>query len=191
MSWLIASNVGLFAAVAALGLVVLSLARQIGVLHERTAPAGASLGNIRAAQPSDPLRLAVTTLEGNSGPLGDFAAGRALAILFIGPDCPICKAIVPRFEPAIRPLDLLACYAGDNEPNEAQRRYAQQHTLDAARYFVGPELAMALGVMQTPTLVVIDTEGRVVAHEPLRGPGHLQSTAAKLNRAQRSDSRQR
>ncbi len=187
MNWLIASHVGLFAAVVALGVVVLSLARQIGVLHERTAPAGATLGNIRRSQPSDPHSLAVTNLVGSTRPLGDIAAGRALAILFIGPDCPVCKAIVPRFEPELRHLDLLPCYVGGSEPLDTQRRYAEQHALEPEFFFVGIDLAMALQVMQTPTLVVIDSGGQVASRKILRGPAHLQSTTARLRRAQRPD----
>ena len=187
MSWLVASHIGLFAVVAALGFVVLSLARQIGVLHERTAPAGATLRNLRASQPSDPNGTAVTDLSGRTRPLGEFARGRALAVLFIGPDCPICKAIVPRFEPALENLGLLTCYAGGNEPKAAQERYAEQYGLEPARYFIGADLAMALQVLQTPTLVVIDSQGRVVLRDVLRGPGHLQSAAAKLARARRPD----
>ncbi len=187
MGWLIASNIGLFAAVAALAFVVLSLARQIGVLHERTAPAGAALDKLRRSQPADPHNLAVTDLYGKTRPFGEFAAGRALAILFVGPGCPVCKAIVPRFETALRHLDLLPCYAGGSEPLDAQRGYAEAYALPAERYLVGTDLAMALQVMQTPTLVVIDSDGKVVLKETLRGPAHLQSTATKLNRARQPD----
>ena len=40
MTWLLVSNLLLLAVLGALALVVLSLARQIGILHERTAPLG-------------------------------------------------------------------------------------------------------------------------------------------------------
>ena len=182
MNWLIASNIGLLAAVLALGAVVLSLARQIGVLHERTAPAGVVPPKDQRPQFLDPGTLTLTKVTGASTGLADFAAGCSLAILFIGPDCPICKALLPVFENALEHLDLLTCYAGGNEPVDVQARYAEENALDPERYFVGLELAAALQVMLTPTLVVMDSTGKVVLSETLRGPRHLRTVAAGLNR---------
>ena len=187
MNWLIASNLGLLAAVLALGAVVLSLARQVGVLHERTAPAGVAPQKLRQGQSLDPSALIVTSFTGASTSLADFAQGRGLAILFIGSDCPVCKALLPMFEPALAHLDLLTCYAGGNEPADAQARYAAENALDPERYFVGLDLAAALQVMLTPTLVVLDSTGQVILRETLRGPGHLKRAAAGLNRARRAD----
>ena len=187
MYWLIASHAGLLAAVLALALVVLSLARQIGVLHERTAPAGAALQRARQAQSIEPETLNVTDLTGATGPLGGFAHGRPVAILFVGPDCPVCKALLPAFEPALEHLDLVACYAGGAGHRDAQARYAAEHALDPRRYFVGADLAVALQVMQTPTLVVVDAGGRIVLREILKGSAHLAASAARLNRARRPD----
>lgn len=187
MNWLIASNLGLLAAVLALGAVVLSLARQIGVLHERTAPAGVSPQRLRQRQSLDPQALTLTNVAGASTTLAEFAQGSGLAILFVGSDCPICKALLPVFEPALAHLGLAVCYAGGNEPIEVQARYAAEHALDPQRYFVGLDLAATLQVMLTPTLVVIDSTGEVVLRETLRGPGHLRRAVAGLNRARLAD----
>lgn len=187
MNWLIASNLGLLAAVTTLGAVVLSLARQIGVLHERTSPAGVSPQQLRKGQSPDLLALTLTSVTGASTPLADLAQGRGLAILFVGSDCPICKALLPVFEPALAHLDLPTCYAGGNEPVDVQARYAAENALDPERCFVSLELALALQVMLTPTLVVIDSAGGVAFRETLRGPAHLRSAAARLNRARRAD----
>ena len=187
MNWLIASNLGLLAAVLALGAVVLSLARQIGVLHERTAPAGVSPERLRQGQSPRPLELTLTSVTGVSVPLADLFQGRGLAILFIGPDCPVCKALLPVFEPALGHLDLATCYAGGNEPVDVQARYAAQNALDPERCFVGLELAASLQVMLTPTLVVIDSAGEPVLRETLRGPRHLRAAVARLNRMRHAD----
>ena len=48
---IIASQIGLLLGLLALGAVVLSLARQIGVLHERTAPVGGLLQKARRESP--------------------------------------------------------------------------------------------------------------------------------------------
>ncbi|MDE0064002.1 MAG: hypothetical protein OXU72_14610 [Gammaproteobacteria bacterium] len=185
MNWLIASNLGLLVALTTLGVVVLSLARQIGVLHERTSPAGISPRQLRQGQPPDPLALTLTSVTGASTALADLAQGRGLAILFVGSDCPICKALLPVFEPALAHLNLPTCYAGGNEPVDVQARYATENALDPERCFVGVDLAAALNVMLTPTLVVVDSNGEVVFRETLRGPGHLHRAVAGLNRARR------
>ena len=181
---MIASHLGLLAAVLALGAVVLSLGRQIGVLHERTAPAGVAPTRIRQRQSIDPAALTLTSVSGATATLAEFAAGRDVAILFVGPHCPICKALLPRFRQTLDGLDVLACYAGGNEAVDVQARYARQNALDPERYFVGLELAAALQVLHTPTLVIVDGGGRIAFRETLRGLGHLNSTAAKLRRAQ-------
>ena len=187
MNWLIASNVGLLAAVLALGAVVLSLARQIGVLHERTAPAGVAPPRNRRPQSLDPETLTLTRVAGAPVRLADLAASRGLAILFIGPDCPVCKALLPVFEAALEPLGLPACYSGGNESLDVQARYAGENALDPERYFVGLELAAALKVMHTPTLVVIDSTGAIALNETLRGPRHLRAAVARLNGTYRPD----
>ncbi len=187
MGWLIASNIGLLAAMLVLGAVVLSLARQIGVLHERTAPAGAAVQRARQAQPVDLHGLRVTDLTGATVSLGDFVRGRGLAILFVGPDCPVCKALLPGFERTLTDVALSPCYAGGTGPHDVQQRYATEHALDPKRYFIGTELAVALQVVRTPTLAVLDGEGRVAMRETLRGPAHLAAVAARLNRAYRPD----
>ena len=108
-------------------------------------------------------------------------------MLFVGPDCPFCKALLPDFEAAVRHIGLLPCYAGAGVATDEHRRYAQDRALDPKRYFIGTELAVALQVMHTPALVVIDSAGRVALRETLRGPAHLQAVAARLNRARRAD----
>lgn len=186
MTWLIASNIALLAAVVTLGAVVFSLARQIGVLHERTAPAGVALERLRAAQPADATALTLTDLTGRATTLGEFAGGRSLALLFVGPDCPVCRALLPGFERALQHLDLLPCYAGGSGSPDAQAGYAAEHALDPRRYFIGADLAIALNVSHTPTLVVIGGNGEVALRETLRGPAHLAATAARINRLRQS-----
>jgi len=182
MGWLIASNVGLLAAVLGLGVVVLSLARQIGVLHERTAPAGAVSRFARQAQSRDVGHLVATDLVGTSAPLLERAAERPLALLFVGTDCPVCKALLPGFERALENLDVLPCYVGAPGPNGDHERYAQELRLDAERYFLGDQLAVAMQVLQTPTLVVVGANGQIALRETLRGTRHLAAVAQQLAR---------
>ena len=188
MSWLIVSNVGLFAAVLALGAVVLSVARQIGVLHERTAPAGAALQRARQAQSVAPNALTVTDLTGASTSLGSFADSRPLAMLFIGPRLSRMQGAAARIRTrnrAPRPGAVLRWRRRASRRAGALTRQSMPWT--PARYFIGTELAVALKVMHTPTLVVVDGGGRVVLRETLRSSAHLAAAAARLNLARGAD----
>ena len=182
MDWLTASSMGLATVVTALGAVVLSLIRQVGVLHERTAPAGIASHGLRQTRRLDTSALTVRNLSGGTRSLGDFAAGRPLAMLFVAPDCPLCKALLPSFWRAFAQLDLPACYVGGAESPEVHARYVSKHALDPGRYLLGQDLIAILQVAHTPTLILIDGSGQVTIRETLRGPAHLAAISARLVR---------
>ena len=89
---LLVSNIVLWVLVVVLALVVLALARQVGILHERVAPAG-------ALQPTEGPKvgeltesMALRDLHGNAVTIGGADAdGRATLVLFISPPCPVCS----------------------------------------------------------------------------------------------------
>src|SRR5580698_11651122 len=86
----------LWGVVIVLALTVLALARQVGVLHERVAPAGALLSAAGPGVGEPSPRLEVHSLAGNSITVGGtLAPGRALLLLFISQTCPICKKLIP------------------------------------------------------------------------------------------------
>ena len=86
----IASYVMLWVAVVVLGLAVIALLRQVGVLHGRLAPLGAHFGG------EGPDRLApAPPLHGH-----DYAASRLTLVAFTSPGCTICT----RLRPGLRAL---------------------------------------------------------------------------------------
>ena len=93
---LLVSNAVLWVLVIVLALVVLALARQVGILHERVAPAGAlqPTEGPKVGELTEAMRL--EDLEGGSVVIGG-AHPDALAtfVLFISPTCPVCKSLVP------------------------------------------------------------------------------------------------
>ena len=96
MTALFISNVVLWVAVVALSLVVLALARQIGVLHERVAPAGALTTRAGPAPGEAAPALDVTTLDGRSLRVGGVSErGRRTLLFFLSPTCPVCKTVLP------------------------------------------------------------------------------------------------
>ena len=97
--WLVASNLVLWLAVALLGALVYALARQVGALSRRIAPAGALMVNevlqVGDAAPEVTLR----NLQGGELTLGGTpqsgAWPRSTLIFFLGPDCPVCQSLLP------------------------------------------------------------------------------------------------
>src|ERR1700730_14206570 len=79
-----------------LSLAVLALARQVGVLHERVAPAGALINGAGPEVGEQSPRLEVHALAGNAITVGStLATGKALLMLFVSQTCPICKKLIP------------------------------------------------------------------------------------------------
>ena len=77
MDWLVVSNIVLWIGFIAMVLVNLALARQIGVLYERVAPAGALMMNQKLAVGAEAPVLAVNTLEGEALELGKTVGDKA------------------------------------------------------------------------------------------------------------------
>ena len=93
---LLVSNVILWVLVVVLALIVLALARQVGILHERVAPAGALMptSGPRVGELTKAMNL--TDLGGNEVIIGgENPQGEATFVLFISPTCPVCKSLVP------------------------------------------------------------------------------------------------
>ena len=96
MNALIVSNLLLWLVVIAMGVVIVALLRQIGVLYERVAPAGALMLNKTLRVGMDAPQVPVRTLEGETITLGAPAvSGRSTLLFFVSPDCPVCKSLLP------------------------------------------------------------------------------------------------
>jgi methylamine dehydrogenase accessory protein MauD len=178
MDALIVSNVLLWLAVAGLAVVVWALTRQIGVLHERLAPAGALTlsGGIKAGETVPALTL--TTLAGSTLSLASFAAnGRAVLVFFLSPNCPVCKSLLPvvtRIAAEERNwLDLLL--ASDGGTQEEHAEYVEARNLDSFPYVVSAELGMTFQVGKLPYAALIDEAGVLIAKGLVNTREHLES----------------
>lgn len=181
--WLLASNGLLLILVGGLGFLVLSLARQIGVLHERTAP----LGLLKQA-PSLKLGENVPSLQAPNllGREVDLTqAGRALALLFVAPDCPVCSGVLPAFRTLTQPEIGSAAVSGylvsDGTRMDDCRAYAESGDIDPRRYLISQALAVQMQVRLLPFLVVIDAEGRLQAQEVVQDARALTRILSRLH----------
>ncbi len=154
-----------------LAVVVLSLARQVGILHERLSPAGMQRsrngiqpGEIVPAQSLTAISEAPITFT-----------GRPAALLFMSAECPICRSVLPAFEDAVGGTDFAPYWVADGLPGPSGEmpdytRYAADQRLDEDRLLVSQELGLTLGIQQIPALVLIDAEQKLIAREVLNGP---------------------
>jgi methylamine dehydrogenase accessory protein MauD len=174
---LLVSNALLWAAVVALSLLVLALARQVGVLHERVAPVGAlALGRGPRVGEAAPV-VEAPTLAGAHLTLGGASAdGRGTLLFFLSPSCPVCKSLLPALHSVIAREDpaLRLVYASDG-PEPEHRAFAQAHRLDLAAYALSTELGLAHHVGKLPYAVLLDAAGVIRAQGLVNTREHLES----------------
>src|ERR1700722_14668253 len=112
----------LWGVVIILALTVLALARQVGVLHERVAPAGALLNGAGPGVGEPSPRLEVHALAGNALTVGgSLAAGRAFLMLFVSHTCPICKKLIPVAQDFTKTERLEGVYVGNTSIAEQKQ----------------------------------------------------------------------
>ena len=176
MSFVIASQIALWLALLVLGVICIALARQIGVLHQRIAPAGAL--SLR-----QPLKLGEMTpemslngLDGSTVRIGGIRGGRSQLVLFISPDCTVCETLLPAVRSAHGAerswLDIVL--ASDGEP-AAHREYVTAHRLTSFPYVLSQSLGLAYQVSRLPYAALIDAQGVLRARGIVNSREHLES----------------
>lgn len=161
--------------VIAMAFVILALARQIGVLHERLAPVGA-LATAQGAQAGEQAPVMPGHLLGG-GTIeigGALAAGSLRLLLFVAPSCPICKKLIPIALDVARDERVDLVFVGDEDPDE-QRRMIERHGLGGQTFVNGPEVGMAFAVAKLPHAILLDDAGKVVARGLVNSREHLES----------------
>lgn len=181
MTALVVSNVVLWVMVIVLAVVVLALARQLGVLHERITPVGALM---LARGPKVGERapvFVVNDLDGQAVAIGAAAGAaqgeaKSLLLLFVSPTCPVCKVLLPVLKASRKSeqawLDIVL--ASDGELAE-QREFVRAQGLEAFRYVVSTPLGVTYQVSRLPYAVLIDGDGTLRARGIINSREHLES----------------
>jgi methylamine dehydrogenase accessory protein MauD len=177
MTALAISNIVLWLVVIGLTLVLLALTRQLGVLHERIAPAGALMINRGPSIGEAVAVLDVVDLQGRELRIGAARAdGRSTLILFVSPTCPVCKALLPVVTSSRHQerdwLDVVL--ASDGEAAE-HRQFVQQHELQDCTYVLSPALGLNYQVNRLPFAALIDQAGVLRARGLVNSREHLES----------------
>ena len=177
MNALYVSNALLWIVVIVLALVVLALTRQLGVLHERIAPAGALMlpKGPNVGEPISPV--AVTTLGGAALDIGaPRSDGRSTLLLFVSPTCPVCKTLLPVVRSSREQergwLEIILASDGDEAEH---RRYIEAQGLASFPYVNSAPLGLALQVGRLPYAALIDGAGVLRARGLVNSREHLES----------------
>ena len=174
---LLVSNALLWVAVLALAAVVFALVRQIGVLYERVAPAGAlmlaggpKVGEAAPRFASDDVLGRATTLGGAD------PEGRSTLLLFVSPTCPVCKTLLPvaKSLAAREARRVRLVFASDGHA-DAHAAFVHKYALEAWPYVVSTELGLAHQVGKLPHAVLWDSGGIVRAKGLVNSREHLES----------------
>jgi methylamine dehydrogenase accessory protein MauD len=176
VSFLIASQIALWVAVLALGVVCMALARQVGVLHQRIAPAGA-LALRQPLKLGEPVpEMSLTALDGAAVRIGGARGGRSQLVLFVSPDCAICESLLPAVRSAQGAerawLDIVLASDGDAQ---RQLQFVKDNGLGRFPYVLSEQLGRSFGVAKLPYAVLIDEAGKLAATGLVNTREHLES----------------
>jgi methylamine dehydrogenase accessory protein MauD len=175
MTMLLVSQALLWATVIVLGVTVLALARQIGVLHERVAPAGALITGSGPGVGDESPKLEANAVAGNAVSIGGrLAEGRAMLLLFVSQTCPICKKLIPIAVDFAKSERLDVLFVGDGELAE-QNKLIATFELDEHCFVNGPELGLAYRVDKLPYAVLLDDRGVIAAKGLVNSREHFES----------------
>lgn len=173
---ILTSQILLWVAVIFLGVLVAALARQVGILHERIAPAGALTLHQGVAVGEVPTSLELKTVGGGSVTVGGKRHGRSQLVFFTAPDCPVCKSLLPVLRSSARAeadwLDIVL--AGDGDES-SYRRMVNDHGLSGLPLVLSEALGRSFGVSKLPYAVLMDEYGRVASLGLVNSREHLES----------------
>ena len=184
---LLVSNLLLWCVVIVLAVVVLALARQVGVLHERVAPAGALMPTTGPKVGEQTVPATFRGLDGNpvtvGGPDGE---ARATLVLWISPTCPVCKALVPTAVSMARAERLRLVFASDGEKLAQHQAYVGDLGIAAYPYVVSQALGLAYAVSKLPFAVLIGGDGVLRSKGLVNTREHLESLVESMQSGVRS-----
>ncbi len=165
----------LWIVVICLSVAVLALARQVGVLHERVAPAGALISGSGPGVGEQSPRLEVHALAGNAITVGGtLPTGQALLMLFVSQTCPICKKLIPIALDFAKSERLDVLFVGDADLAE-QKKLISQFGIAENRFINGPEVGMTYRVDKLPYAVLLDDLGVIAAKGLVNSREHFES----------------
>jgi methylamine dehydrogenase accessory protein MauD len=174
---LLVSNIILWIVVLVLLTVMLALLRQVGILYERIAPAGAHKAPSGLKAGEEMPLLEMQTLDGRPLRLGGGPGkGKSTLLFFLSPNCPVCKTLLPVLQ-SIRNseagwLDIVLASDGDKEEHRA---WLKTQGMESWLYVLSPQLGMTMQVGQLPFAALVDEGGILRARNPVNNREQIES----------------
>jgi methylamine dehydrogenase accessory protein MauD len=174
---LMVSNVLLWILVLVMGGIILALVRQIGVLYERVAPAGALVVGAGPKAGEAAPAVSAADLSGKLEHVGGAHPGqRSTLLFFLSPTCPVCKTLVPVLKSIAKSerswLDVML--ASDGVPKEHEA-FVRDYELQRFPYLLSTELGLAYRVGKLPYAVLIDGTGVIRSTGLVNSREHFES----------------
>jgi methylamine dehydrogenase accessory protein MauD len=174
---LVASQVLVWLVLIGMGVVMVAMIRQIGILHERIAPMGALVTDRGPEVGEIAPAMTVSGLRGEPVKIaGERPGGRSQLVLFVSPACPVCKKLLPIAKSFARGERLEIVLVGDGDVDQ-QREMVRAHGLEDETYVNSPQVGMAFHVGKLPYAVLIDADGVIRAKGLVNSREHLESLA--------------
>ncbi|MBT7951771.1 MAG: methylamine dehydrogenase accessory protein MauD [Gammaproteobacteria bacterium] len=174
---LIISNILLWIVIVIMGLMLFALVRQIGVLYERVAPAGALMINQNLKVGGEAPSLDLQDIKGGLVTIGGVPEnGKSKLLFFVSPTCPVCKTLLPVVKSADKSekdwLDVILASDGENNDHNG---YINEHQLEKFTYISSEILGRSYGVSKLPYAVLIDEQGKIASMGIINSREHLES----------------
>ncbi len=177
LNGLLVSNLLLGIVVLATVAVMFALVRQIGVLYERVAPAGALVfGNGPKVGETAPI-LKLRDLDGELHQIGgESPNARSRLLFFLSPTCPVCKTLLPALKSISNRekkwLNILLASDGERKEHES---FVRDYRLEKFPYFLSMELGLGYRVGRLPHAVLIDETGVIRSTGLVNSREHIES----------------
>jgi len=172
---LIVSQILSWIVILGLGLALLALARQVGVLHVRLAPAGALLSGKGPVVGEPAPVLDALTMEGAPVVVGKpRAAGLKQLVLFVSPHCPLCKELIPIAKNFAKTEKLDIVFVGDDDPDE-QRAMIARLEMGSLPFVNSSIVGRSFHVDRLPHAALIGADGILLSKGLVNSREHLES----------------
>lgn len=153
---------------------VIALARQIGILHTRLAPAGALMTTAGPKVGQQAPVLAMQDIKGAPISIGG-PAKKSRLIMFVSPTCPICKDLVPMAVSMAKSEKLDLLFGSDGGQVAKHEDYIKRMKIEDYPYIVSMELGMKFEVGKLPYAVLLDEKGVLRSKGLVNSREHLES----------------
>lgn len=171
--------------VAILAVLNILLLRQVGILFERVAPAGALATNAVLTKGDKVPATEYPLLNGETLAIGGTAEnGKDTLVMFIAPNCPVCKSLLPAAISLSRAetSSLFLVFASAGNDLDMHRKFVKSQRLEKFNYVISDALGVSFGVAKLPYAVLLSAEGFVASFGLVNTREHLESLVVARER---------